>query len=95
MMYVEARAVLQCSVLAGFAALFLAASFARGLFWQNDPSWIYSSAKAFRITTILPLGMTFTSMSPWFRLLLTATPVATRMDDPQPIVTPVWARSKM
>jgi hypothetical protein len=94
MMYLESRAVLQFSVLVGFAALFLAASIACGLFWQNDPGWIQSMSKAFRITTIFPPSMTFMGMSPWRGLLLTAVPIENRVDDALPTVTQLWARAK-
>lgn len=40
-------------VLVGFAAIFIDAAIAHGLFWENDPYWTYWITKTFLITTVL------------------------------------------
>lgn len=46
-------------VLVGFAAIFIDAAIAHGLFWENDPYWTYWITKTFLITTVFTLGTAF------------------------------------
>ncbi len=40
----------------GFAAIFVDAAIAHGLFWENDPYWTYWITKTFLITTVFTVG---------------------------------------
>jgi hypothetical protein len=43
-------------VLVGLAAIFMDASIAHGLWWENDPYWTYWVTKTFLITTVFTAG---------------------------------------
>jgi hypothetical protein len=51
-MYLESRNVVKFGVLVGFTAIFLAASIAHGLLWENDLYWTYWITQTFLITII-------------------------------------------
>ena len=56
-MYLESRNVVKFGALVGFTAIFLAASIAHGLFWENDLYWMYWITQTFLITIISTLSM--------------------------------------
>ena len=39
-------------ILTGLAAIFIDATIAHGLFWENDPYWTYWITKSFLIATV-------------------------------------------
>ncbi len=62
----------QFGLAVGLAAIFVDASIAHGLFWENDPYWTYWVTKTFLITTVFTLGTVFLGIGIWQGLVLTA-----------------------
>ena len=58
-MRLNAREVVEFSVITGFAAILVDAVLAHGLFWENDPYWTYWITKTLLITTVFALGTAF------------------------------------
>src|SRR3954469_15296554 len=58
-MYLHSRDVAKFGFLVGLAAIFVDASIAHGLFWDNDPYWTYWITKTFLITTVFTVGTAF------------------------------------
>lgn len=55
-MTLDAASTIKFGILVGFCAIFIDASVAHGLFWENDPYWTYWITKTFLITAIFTLG---------------------------------------
>jgi hypothetical protein len=53
------RDVAKFGFLVGLCAIFVDASIAHGLFWENDPYWTYWITKTFLITTVFTIGTAF------------------------------------
>ena len=51
--------VLKFGILVGLSAIFIDASIAHGLFWDNDPYWTYWITKTFLITSVFTFGTAF------------------------------------
>jgi hypothetical protein len=62
----------QFGILVGFAAIFIDAAIAHGLFWENDPYWTYWVTKTFLITTVFTFGTAFFGIGIVQGLVLTA-----------------------
>ena len=58
-MKLNSREVVVFGVLVGFAAIFVDAIIAHGLFWENDPYWTYWITKTFLIITVFTIGTAF------------------------------------
>jgi hypothetical protein len=58
-MYLHSRDVAKFGFFVGLAAIFVDASIAHGLFWDNDPYWTYWITKTFLITTVFTIGTAF------------------------------------
>lgn len=58
-MVLSAREVAKFGLLVGLCAIFIDASVAHGLFWENDPYWTYWITKSFLITTVFIIGTAF------------------------------------
>lgn len=71
-MYLRSRDVVKFGFAVGFAAIFIDASIAHGLFWDNDPYWTYWITKTFLITTVFTLGTAFGGVGILQGLVLTA-----------------------
>ena len=59
-------------IMVGFAAIFIDAVIAHGLFWENDPYWTYWITKTFLITTVFIAGTAFFGIGMVQGLALTA-----------------------
>src|ERR1051325_7371147 len=64
-MRLSARSTVQFGLLVGFAAIFVDAIVAHGLYWENDPYWTYWVTKTFLITTIFTLGTALAGVGIW------------------------------
>src|SRR5918992_5281514 len=71
-MYLSARDTVKFGVLVGFAAIFIDAAIAHGLFWENDPYWTYWITKSFLIATVFTFGTAFLGIGIVPGLILTA-----------------------
>src|SRR5215216_3865242 len=71
-MYLSARDTVQFGLLVVFAAIFVDASIAHGLFWENDPYWTYWVTKTFLITSVFTFGTAFLGIGIRQGLILTA-----------------------
>ena len=58
-MKLNSREVVVFGILVGFAAIFVDAIIAHGLFWENDPYWTYWITKTFLIITVFTIGTAF------------------------------------
>ena len=68
----DAGDVLKFGVVVAFAAIFVDAAIAHGLFWENDPYWTYWITKTFLIATVFTLGTAFLGIGVVPGLVLTA-----------------------
>lgn len=59
-------------ILTGLAAIFIDATIAHGLFWENDPYWTYWITKSFLIATVFIVGTAFVGIGIVQGLLITA-----------------------
>ncbi len=58
-MRLSLRDTVKFGILVGFAAIFMDAAIAHGLWWENDPYWTYWITKTFLIITIFTIGTGF------------------------------------
>jgi hypothetical protein len=70
-MIMGARETAIFAVMVGFAAIFVDAAIAHGLFWDNDPYWTYWITKTFLITTVFLLGTSWIGIGIWQGAVLT------------------------
>jgi hypothetical protein len=68
----QGRSVATFGAWVGIFAIFVDASIAHGLFWENDPYWTYWITKTFLITTVFTLGTAFVGIGLWQGIVLTA-----------------------
>jgi hypothetical protein len=66
------RDTLKFAVLVGLLGIFIDASIAHGLFWDNDPYWTYWVTKSFLITTVFLTGTALLGIGIWQGLAITA-----------------------
>lgn len=59
-------------ILTGLCAIFIDATIAHGLFWENDPYWTYWITKSFLIATVFIFGTAFLGVGIVQGLILTA-----------------------
>src|SRR3954469_12949625 len=52
----DAAGAAKFGLLVGLTAIFMDASIAHGLWWENDPYWTYWVTKTFLITTVFTAG---------------------------------------
>ncbi|WP_027997135.1 hypothetical protein [Sinorhizobium arboris] len=71
-MYLVAKDTIKFSILVGLAAIFVDASIAHGLLWENDPYWTYWVTKTFLITSVFLFGTPFIGIGIVPGLILTA-----------------------
>src|SRR3954469_6709512 len=71
-MYLHSRDVAKFGFLVGLAAIFVDASIAHGLFWDNDPYWTYWVTKTFLITAVFAIGTSLLGIGVWQGVLITA-----------------------
>ena len=93
-MYLGSRAVVKLGILMSFAALFLAAYVAHGVFREHDPcstSWMTTT---FCITTIFTLGTAVLSVGRWQSVALTTLLAWSEVESPLHTVTQLGARVK-
>lgn len=70
-MTLSARDTFKFGVLVGLAGIFIDASIAHGLFWDNDPYWTYWITKSFLIATVFIVGTAFLGIGLWQGLVIT------------------------
>ncbi|RWM76486.1 MAG: hypothetical protein EOR81_22805 [Mesorhizobium sp.] len=71
-MFLLAKDTIKFSILVGLSAIFVDASIAHGLLWENDPYWTYWITKTFLITTVFLFGTAFLGIGIVPGLILTA-----------------------
>jgi hypothetical protein len=71
-MHLRGSDVARFGILVGFSAIFIDASIAHGLFWENDPYWTYWITKTFLITTVFTIGTAFLGVGITRGLVITA-----------------------
>lgn len=71
-MTLSARDTFKFGVLVGLGGIFIDASIAHGLFWDNDPYWTYWITKSFLIATVFTIGTAFLGIGLWQGLAITA-----------------------
>lgn len=71
-MFLLAKDTIKFSILVGLSAIFVDASIAHGLLWENDPYWTYWITKTFLITTVFLFGTAFLGIGILPGLILTA-----------------------
>jgi hypothetical protein len=64
--------VLKFGILVGLSAIFIDASIAHGLFWDNDPYWTYWITKTFLIIAVFTFGTAFLGVGIVAGAILTA-----------------------
>ena len=58
-MFLLAKDTIKFSILVALSAIFVDASIAHGLLWENDPYWTYWITKTFLIATVFLFGTAF------------------------------------
>ncbi|MER8409377.1 hypothetical protein NKH16_32860 [Mesorhizobium sp. M1307] len=71
-MFLLAKDTIKFSILVALSAIFVDASIAHGLLWENDPYWTYWITKTFLIATVFLFGTAFLGIGIIPGLVLTA-----------------------